>query len=99
VTRQSGNLGVTLNIWQRLIKERYKGSFINATSAEVARQPAVYDCTLVNMKCFDFNKEAVSYNTDSEYLPCCLYPPPLQTQTVYSLSIRYAGPQLRNKTK
>jgi hypothetical protein len=38
VTLQSRDSGLTLKIWQRMIKTRYKESVIQATSLEVSRQ-------------------------------------------------------------
>jgi hypothetical protein len=48
VTQQSGDSSLTLNIWQRVTKERYKESVIHTTSSEVSRQQAVCERDLVN---------------------------------------------------
>jgi hypothetical protein len=38
------------------VKERYKDGVIHATSLEVSRQRAEFECALRNIKWFNFNK-------------------------------------------
>ena len=53
---KSGDSDLNLNIWQRVITERYKESDIHATFCEVSRQRAECVFALVYIKWLDFNK-------------------------------------------
>ena len=53
---KSGDCGLTFNIWQRVVTERYKEVVIYANSLEISMQPAECVCPMVSIKWLDFNK-------------------------------------------
>jgi hypothetical protein len=59
-SQQSGASCLTRNIWQRVIKERYKENIILATSLEVSRQRAGRVCAMVNIKRFSLTSIKVT---------------------------------------
>jgi len=73
-TLQSGDIRLTLNFWQRVIKERQE-NIIQATLSELSRQRSGSACALLNIKWFATIKEAVFSNFNLTYLTCCLHPP------------------------
>jgi hypothetical protein len=53
---QSGDSGLTFNIWQRVVTERYKKYFIHANSSDISMQRAECVGAMLSIMWLDFNK-------------------------------------------
>jgi len=76
-TLKSGDTGLTLNIWQRVIEER-QVNIIHATISGISKQRAGSKCVCSGATSRDSTaiKEAVSCNCDLTHPSSFSFPPP-----------------------